>query len=51
MNNLTNEEKEWIIKLQKLINECPSKKISELIIGDNNFISLKINNIIKEINS
>lgn len=34
MNNLTKEEERWLVKLQKLLRECPSDRIGFYTIGD-----------------
>lgn len=35
---LTSEEKKWLKKLQKVLNECPSNRMESFTIGDNNIV-------------
>lgn len=34
MSTLTKSEKEWLDKLQRVLNECPSKRLGFYTIGD-----------------
>lgn len=36
MQPLTEAEKKWIAKVEKVLAECPSKRFSAFTIGDNN---------------
>lgn len=38
ISELTKEEKAWVRKLQKVLNQCPSERLGAYTIGDNNII-------------
>ena len=38
MTNLTKEEREWVCKLQKVLNKCPSDRLGCYTTGDQNLV-------------